>query len=158
MTIVTLPEAKAHLRLEPDYPNDQVQDKVTAAEQRAAHFINRALFATEVDRQTAIAAAPAVITAAGAAYTAALAAAGTLTDPVAAAMLRDQAQTDYAAAQTRARETLAGIVATSDIKAAILLILGHLYENRADVQDARLAALPNGAQYLLMPHRVGWGI
>ncbi|MFD1709085.1 phage gp6-like head-tail connector protein [Ottowia sp. GY511] len=158
MTIVTLPEAKAHLRLEPDYPDDQVQDKLAAAEQRAAHFINRALFGTDADRQAAMAAAPAAITAAGAAYTDALAAASAVTDPVAASMLHAQAQTDYAAAQARARETLAGIVATSDIKAAILLILGNLYENRADVQDDRMAALPNGAQYLLMPHRVGWGI
>ena len=40
------------------------------------------------------------------------------------------------------------------IKAAILLIVGHLYENREDVSaSSRMTSLPKGADYLLAPYR-----
>ena len=41
------------------------------------------------------------------------------------------------------------------IKAAVLLTVGHLYANREDVvAGASVAALPNGAEYLLQPFKV----
>lgn len=47
---------------------------------------------------------------------------------------------------------------TDAIRAAILLILGHLYTNREDVGAVALAALPRGSLDLLTPYRVGWGV
>jgi len=45
------------------------------------------------------------------------------------------------------------------IKAACLLILGHLYANREDVVTGTIATvMPMGSQALLTPHRVGWGV
>lgn len=43
-------------------------------------------------------------------------------------------------------------------RAAILLTLGHLYENREDVTDKQLYELPNGVQSLLRPVRVRTGM
>lgn len=56
-------------------------------------------------------------------------------------------------------EDAAGIVVNDAIKAAILLTLGGLYSNREDVvTGVSVARLPNGAQYLLHPYRIGLGV
>lgn len=39
------------------------------------------------------------------------------------------------------------------IKHAILLMIGHWYENREDVGDGKLVEIPLGSKALLMPHR-----
>lgn len=39
------------------------------------------------------------------------------------------------------------------IKHAILLMVGHWYEHREDVSDAKVAKIPMASEYLLMPHR-----
>jgi predicted HD phosphohydrolase len=47
------------------------------------------------------------------------------------------------------------------IKAAVLLIAGHLYRNREDVISGQTAAavqLPLGSRALLQPYRVGMGV
>ena len=51
-----------------------------------------------------------------------------------------------------------GIVANSLITAAILLILGHLYENRETVTDKPLNNVPMGALSLLQPYRIEMGV
>lgn len=43
-----------------------------------------------------------------------------------------------------------------DIIVAAKLLLGHLYEHREAVADARMAELPMGVEMLLNRHRVGW--
>lgn len=51
------------------------------------------------------------------------------------------------------------MVCNKQIKAACLLILGHLYANREDVVTGTIATeLPKGSVALLTPHRVGWGV
>lgn len=45
-----------------------------------------------------------------------------------------------------------------DVKAAMLLIVGDLYEHREDTSPAPLQTLPNGARALLAPHRIGLGV
>jgi uncharacterized phiE125 gp8 family phage protein len=44
-----------------------------------------------------------------------------------------------------------------DIKAGILLILGHLYENREDTAPGTITEIPYGAECILRPHRVERG-
>lgn len=44
------------------------------------------------------------------------------------------------------------------IKLAILLILGHLYENRQDVTYQQHHRLPMGSEYLLQPYRISMGL
>ncbi len=54
---------------------------------------------------------------------------------------------------------LTGMVATSAIDAAVLLIAGHLYAHREDVVvGASVAQLPSGANALLWPYRVLIGV
>lgn len=51
------------------------------------------------------------------------------------------------------------LVAGSDVKAAVLLTLGSLYEQREDlVIGQSVAKLPRGAEALLWPHRVDLGL
>lgn len=53
----------------------------------------------------------------------------------------------------------AGIVINPAIQAALLLIVGKLYACREDaVVGVSVTQLPNGAEYLLMPYRVGLGV
>lgn len=157
MSLIPLAAAKVHLRVEDDYPDDQVAPKLAAAEARAAQFLNRALFASSEARDEAIAAVPAALTAAAGAHAAALAAAAGLEDAAARTLLIEAAERTYCEARTAARETLAGIVLTDDIRAAILLQLSHLFVNRTDVTVGATQALVYGSQYLLMPYRIGWG-
>ncbi|OLS61886.1 head-tail connector protein [Pseudomonas putida] len=51
------------------------------------------------------------------------------------------------------------MLSNKQIKAACLLILGHLYANREDVVTGTIAtAMPRGSEALLTPHRIGWGV
>ena len=56
MSIIALTTAKAHLRLESDYPDDQVQGKLDAAESSAAQFLNRRIFEDQDALNAAVAA------------------------------------------------------------------------------------------------------
>jgi hypothetical protein len=51
------------------------------------------------------------------------------------------------------------IVINPSVRAACLLILGSLFENREDVVIGTISSeLPLGSRSLLTPYRVGWGI
>ena len=158
MSVITLATAKAHLRLESDYPDDQAQGKLDAAERMAAEFLNRRVYQNDAALTAAVAAVPAALVAAGAAYQAALTAAEAIDDCVAERAAKGYALRAYRDAQTLACETYAGIVINPQIEAAILLTLGHLFENRQDVQQGAAQQLPIGAEQMLFPFRVGLGV
>ena len=44
----------------------------------------------------------------------------------------------------------------ADIKAAILLLVGHLYENRENAQEKQLKTMPFAAENLLKNYIAGW--
>lgn len=52
------------------------------------------------------------------------------------------------------------ILVNDSIRAAILLMLGHLYRTREDVQggDGATIQVPMGAHSLLWPYRIGLGV
>lgn len=51
------------------------------------------------------------------------------------------------------------MVVNDAIRAAVLLIVGHLFNNRDDVVTGTIATkMPMGAHALLWPHRVGLGV
>ncbi|HWT21643.1 MAG TPA: head-tail connector protein [Variovorax sp.] len=152
MSIVALTTAKAHLRLESEYPDEQVQGKLDAAERLAAEFLNRRIYQNDAALTAAIATVPDALVAAGAAYRAALTAAEAIDDCVAERAAKDYALRAYRDAQTLACETYAGIVINQQIEAAILLTLGHLFENRQGSQQ-----LPDDAVAMLFYFRVGLG-
>lgn len=69
----------------------------------------------------------------------------------------DQAELDAAVAAGTAGEM--PMVVTYSIKAAVLLICGHLFANREDVVvGAQSFAMPNGSRDLLRPNRKVQGL
>lgn len=160
---IDLPTAKAHLRLDADYPDPQVQGKLNSAIQSAEQFIGRRVFADKDALTAAIGKVPAALEAAGIEYAAAIAAARLLNDEVARCAARNYAEQAYRDAQTLARETYAGISKEDPrfpiFEEGALLILGHFFLNREDVVvGASAAQMPNGSGYVLMPLRVGMGV
>lgn len=69
----------------------------------------------------------------------------------------DQAELDAAVEAGTAGEL--PMVATYSVKAAMLLICGHLFANREDViVGAQSFSMPNGSRDLLRPHRKVQGL
>lgn len=154
MPVITLDQARAHLRVEADYPAEQIQAYIAGAETAAANYLNRTVFANADARTTALDALPTALAAAHAAYDAAVAAAAAIEDPVARQATLDVARTRLSEAQASALRDMNGIVSNPSIVAACLLTIGHLYANRTDVVvGATVAELPNGARALLRPDR-----
>ena len=155
MSFVTLAEAKLHLRVDGTDEDALIGVYIAAAEQSAVSLLDRGVYADGTALGVARAAAPAELTAATVTYTAAIAAAQALADATEQAAATQAADSDYLRAQVAYRQAMDGIVVNNAIKSAVLLIVGHLYANREDVVvGASVAALPNGADYLLQPFKV----
>ena len=155
MSFVQLAEAKIHLRV--DGPDDDalIGLYINAAEQAAVKAMDRGVYADGTALQTAMTAAPAALTAATVAKEAAVAAAEAITDSTEKVAALQVAETAYMRAQVAYRQAFDGIVVNDQIKAAVLLTVGSLYAQREDVVvGASVAALPNGADYLLQPFKV----
>ena len=156
MSFVTLAEAKIHLRATDGTDEDAlIGVYIAAAEQSAVSLLDRGVYADGTALGVARAAAPAELTAATATYTEAIAAAQAMADTTEQAAATQAAEYAYLRAQVAYRQAMDGIVVNDTIKSAVLLIVGHLYANREDVvAGASVAALPNGADYLLQPYKV----
>lgn len=114
MALVDIPTARAHLRVDADYPESQLALYLGAATEQAQQFMNRMVYENT----------------------------NALTD----AVLDGTAGDDP-------------MLINDSIRAAILLILGHLHANREDVVGgAAVVALPMGSRSLLQPFRVGMGV
>lgn len=156
MSLVDLPNARAHLRVDPDYPEAQVAIYLNAAERLLAEFLNRRIFADAAAKSAAVATVPAEMTAASDAYDTAMEAAADIEDARTQEEARRHACRERDAARTLARETYDGIVINEAIEAAILLTMTSLHENRGD--DGAPPALPKAAEQLAFPFRVGLGV
>ena len=152
MNIIDIDVAREHLRLEPDYPAQQVQPYLDAAEDAAMKFLNRRIFADQAAKDAAVAAID--LAAAKRALDDAIEAAEALTDPVARQAAIEYAHYVYRQALSEADETFRGVVMNPQIQAGILLIAAHLFERRGDAQ----AAIPEAAYMLLYPYREGLGV
>lgn len=111
MSLIDLPTAKRHLRVDGAEEDALIQIYAEAAETAAVDFLNRNVYAT-------------------------------------------QAELDEADEPPEALP----MVINAAVRAAILLILGHLYANREDVVSTAVNKLPGGAHSLLFPYRVGMGV
>ena len=152
MSIINIDVAREHLRLEPDYPAQQVQPYLDAAEDAAMRFLNRRIFADQAAKDAAVAAIDLV--AAKQALDDAIEAAEALTDPAAKQAAMEYAHYVYQQALSEADETFRGVLMNPQIQAGILLIAAHLFERRGDAQ----AAIPEAAYMLLHPYREGLGV
>ncbi len=155
MSFVQLSEAKLHLRVDGTDEDALIGLYINAAEQAASKAMDRGVYADGTALQTAMTAAPAALTAATAAKEAAVTAAEALTDADEKAAALQAAENAYMGALVAYRQVFDGIVVNDQIKAAVLLTVGHLYANREDVVvGASVSALPNGADHLLQPYKV----
>jgi len=158
MSVIDICAAMEHTYAEPE-DTFLVKRCLDAAEDSAQDFLNRNFYADETALAAARATVPALRTAARSAYAAAIIAAHAISDDE----LREEAELDAQRALDDALLVVAkiqqGIVIKPAIVAACLLITGHLYAHREDVvAGVSVAALPNGAESLLWPSRVGLGI
>jgi len=158
MSLISLDEGRAHLRVEPDYPAEQIQPYLDGADAAAQRFLNRNVYPDQAALDAARAGVPAALAAALAAREQAQEAAGQIADPATARLLSCAADDAYADALESAQHVLRGMVLTANIRVALLLLLGHLSENRETVaRGATVTDLPVGAEHFLLPDRVGWG-
>ena len=155
MSFVMLPEAKLHLRGVDGTDEDAlIGVYIAAAEQSAVSLLDRGVYVDGTALTAAKEAAPGELDTAIAAYEAAMTAAEGLTDETAISAVIQAAGNDLLRAKVAYRQTMDGMVVNEAIKAAVLLTVGHLYANREDVvAGASVAALPNGADYLLQPFK-----
>ena len=155
MSLVTLESAKLHLRVDSSDEDALIAVYITAAEQMAIALLDRGVYADGTALGVAKAAAPGELDTAIAACVSAIAAAEALADETAIAAAIQTAGNGLLRAQVAHRHAMDGMVVNEAIKAAVLLIVGHLFVNREDVvAGVSVAQLPNGAEWLLAPYKV----
>lgn len=155
MIFVTTSEAKLHLRVDSADEDALIGVYITAAEQMAIALLDRGVYADDTALGAAKAAAPGELDTAIAAYESAIAAAEALADETAKAASIQTAGNGLLRAKVAHRHAMDGMVVNEAIKAAVLLIVGHLYAHREDVvAGVSVAKLPNGAEWLLAPYKV----
>jgi hypothetical protein len=155
MALVDTATVKLHCRVDTTDEDPLFTIWITVAEQQVVQFLNRNVYADQVALDAALSGAPAALATATATYDTALAAAYAL----AAGAERDAAiryaEEAYARALTASDMATRGMVVNESVKAALLLGVGSLYENRGDGAGGEL---PLGARSLLQPYRVGMGL
>ncbi|MDH0745288.1 phage gp6-like head-tail connector protein [Pseudomonas sp. GD03842] len=158
MSAIDIETAMHHLLAEPE-DQDLVQAMLDAAEESAAQFIQRRIYADQVSLDADRLLVPELRANARAVYDQAIAAA----DEVSTGCDRQSAIKDaefiYGVALVDADSRVYGVVLNPAIQAACLLILGHLFANREDViVGSAVAEMPMGSRPLLMPYRIKMGV
>lgn len=148
MSIVTLVDAKRHLRVTHDAEDALIQTHLDAAEKVASEWMGRAILGTPEALALARAGVPAQVAAAAEAHTSAIEAAGALGSDVEILIAVEAAERDYRQAQAQARMVHAGVLVDAAIEAAVLLVVGELYADREG------ADIPRGAQSLLQSYKL----
>jgi hypothetical protein len=156
MAFPTLAVARQHCKA--DSADDTVlQIYLDAAIAEAARHCNRNIYADKTTLDTEVAGVAAAMVTANAAYATALADADAITIAADKQVAIELAYNDLQKAQVANYAISQGIVATNDINAAILLIVGHLYRSREEVvtgQGAAAVQLPLGAGSILDRYRL----
>lgn len=148
MPFITLSQAKAHLRIDDTDGDTDLTLKIAAAERAAVEYLQCNVYADQTALNAAIAAVPAALATAKATYDAAYIVAAAIEDVDLSLMEQAHAMSLYMRAVYAATRTRQGVVINELIIAAMLLILGRLFEVRED--DAEM---PRAAQDLLNPFR-----
>jgi hypothetical protein len=154
MGLITIEQARAHCRVDPDYPAEQIQPYMDGAESDASAYLNRDLFPTKDSFDAALDALPAKAAAASAAYAAAVEAATEILDIDGRRRAMEVASLRRDTAQDEVAGTMAGMVANASVISAILLTVGSRFANReGTVVGAQVAELPLGVKEILRPFR-----
>lgn len=140
MAVVSVQDAMMHLREDSDDALPDVQLKVDAAQAYVEGFLDCHVYATEPElsqaRQVAIERL------------------SLLSPPkVDNSVLFDLQYKLYIQELNGIKRVIQGVVVNPAIHAAILLMIGHLYAERENVEE-----IPRGVQSLLMPYRRNMGV
>lgn len=155
MKLVTIDEARKHCKADGD-DDDLITLYGNAAEAACARLANRNLYSTQAELTAARVASDAAMEAVYAAYDAAVLAAESATSAMHRIALTDDAKSDLDRALNARMGVVNGIVADDDVKAAVLLTLGHWYVNREEVvtgQGAAAVQLPMSASAIMSQYR-----
>jgi hypothetical protein len=151
MKIVTLDLVRQHVKADGD-DDTLLTQYIESAEAACEREIGRHVYADQAALDEAKAALPASVLAASVAYEAAVEAAELLDDDRAVGFALAAAEQDLVASNIAATRTRAGIVVNHELRAAVLLTVGHLYRNREAVitgQGASAVEVPEAAAALL---------
>lgn len=154
MPLLTPEQCRAQCRVDGDYADAELAALLASAEDAAAAYLNRSLFADQAALDDALDAFPAKAAAAASAYSVAMAEANSEPDAAKAAAMRSVAKQRKASADLALSRKLAGMVANPSVVAAVRLTLAHLWDNPAAVVIGAIAVeLPMGVIPLLRPYR-----
>lgn len=149
MTTLTLNDAKAHVYVDYDEDDSLIQDKLEAAELRAAEFMGRYFYQDEAQLLAAQNEVASILDNSRAKTDELLnntsAANKVFFNKAAKGILRDS--------EKEARMRMNGLVINAQIRAGVLLILGYLFESREDSE-----LMPKAAEQLLQPYRKDLGV
>lgn len=152
--LIDLPTAQAHLCVDGSDDSDLITLYLGAAERSIAEYVCRNIYADKASLYAAISAAPDALVSAKSTYDSAILSADAIADDDLREMAYLAANEAYSNAMQSTRMTYQGIVLNDQLKAAILLVLGHLYANREDsVVGVSVVDLPMGSRYLADPFR-----
>lgn len=157
MSILKLERALAHLRIDVDI-DDDVSSKLLSAEDIAQRYLNRNVYSDTDALLLAKKQVPEMVDLLKKDYSNQIDYANSLNDADLKDSLIQTAKTFYEDGLGGVNRALLGIVVNPSIEAAILLILGHLYENREDVSVVDVSELPKGATWNLNPYRIQLGV
>jgi len=154
MPLISLEQARVQVRVEADYPSEQLQPYIDGAAAWAEAYLNRAVFESEQELTAAREGyAEAVANAVAKRRDAEEAAAG-IEDPDERAAALRLAEVVYREERALAERCIHGIVVNDGIRTGMRLLVGHLFSNRETVVvGAQVAEVPVGAASFLRPYR-----
>ncbi|HEL2957651.1 TPA: phage gp6-like head-tail connector protein [Stenotrophomonas maltophilia] len=154
MPLLTPEQCRAQCRVDGDYADEELAALLASAEDAAAAYLNRSLFADQAALDGALDSFPAEAAAAASAYSVAMVAADSEPDAATAEAMRSVAKQRKASVDLFLSRNLAGMVANPSVVAAVRLTLAHLWESpSAVVIGATAIELPLGVKPLLRPYR-----
>lgn len=154
MAIVSLAQARAHVRVEADYPAEQLQAAIDGAQDAAQTYLNRAVYEDGAALAAARGGYAEAMGVAARVRDAAFAEAVFIDDPVERTASIGLAKLQYREAVAAADRCIHGIVVNPSIQSAVLLIVGHLYANRSAVVTGTISTeVDLGSKSLLRPYR-----
>ena len=136
MPFLTLAQAKAHLRIDDADGDADLTLKIGAAERAAVEYLQCNVYADQLSLDAAIAAVPAMLSAAKAAYIIADAEADELTDYDLVLDGKAHAMSLYMRAVYAATRTRQGVVINETIQHAVILMTEFYVERREECEAA----------------------
>lgn len=154
MPLLTITEARDQCSIDTNDADTLLTAIIASAEDVAAAYLNRAIFASQASLDVAVSAIQTDMASAGAAYDAAVEAVELIESEYEAAAALSIAEKALADAEYNASRTLHGVVVNASILASVRLVVGHLWANRESVVIGDSAVeMPMGAIFLLRPYR-----